>query len=482
MPIFRQESIKNLLLILILLSVATAFGAIGVKLPASSMVLIAGGCVLFTIAFIRSDIALYILIFSMLLSPEFIVGDIAGKGTLGRGVTLRMDDLVLLILGAGWFARSALKKDSGLFLHTPLNRPIFYYLVVCAIATGFGVMVEDVNAKTGFFYVFKYFEYFIVYFMVVNHVRDRRMAVRLMWCLLLTAAIISFYGMLQIPGGGRVTAPFEGLRGEPNTLGGYLLFVGALVIGILSRTNDNTNKIVYGFLLAAIAISFLYTESRSSYMALVPTALTLALCMKKKGFAVAFLILVMAASPLFLPQRAKQRILHTFTQQPYSHQIIVAGVRLDTSTSARLLSWKNAVSDWTCKPVLGYGVSGYGFIDAQFPKVLVETGILGLGAFTYLLFSIFKVAVRNLRRSTDPYFRGLAIGYLAGYVGIVVHSLGANTFIIVRIMEPFWFVTAIIVAMGRIDKQELAENPEPTVFEPGIQKRRISWRDQTKGL
>jgi hypothetical protein len=48
---------------------------------------------------------------------------------------------------------------------------------------------------------------------------------------------------------------------------------------------------------------------------------------------------------------------------------------------------------------------------------------------------------------TDPFYRSLAMGYLAGLVALLVHGIGANTFIIVRIMEPFWFFTAIIVLL-----------------------------------
>jgi hypothetical protein len=39
-------------------------------------------------------------------------------------------------------------------------------------------------------------------------------------------------------------------------------------------------------------------------------------------------------------------------------------------------------------------------------------------------------------------------------VGLLVHSVGANTFIIVRIMEPFWFLTALIVMIPRFEGAE----------------------------
>jgi hypothetical protein len=42
------------------------------------------------------------------------------------------------------------------------------------------------------------------------------------------------------------------------------------------------------------------------------------------------------------------------------------------------------------------------------------------------------------------------MGYLGGFVGLFVHGMSANTFIIVRIMEPFWFLTAMVIMIPKI--------------------------------
>ena len=166
------------------------------------------------------------------------------------------------------------------------------------------------------------------------------------------------------------------------------------------------------------------------------------------------LAISLMVSPLFLPKAVKNRIMYTFTQPEEHGQIQIGKLRLDTSTSARLKSWDDALSDWPKHPILGYGVTGYHFVDAQFPRILVETGIVGLIAFLYLLYSITRLTIHNLREVSTPYYQGIGIGFLAGFVGLVVHAIGANTFIIVRIMEPFWFFVGIIVVMPMLERQE----------------------------
>src|SRR2546426_8383069 len=72
--------------------------------------------------------------------------------------------------------------------------------------------------------------------MVANNLGDRSQAWRLVGAALLTAAIVSVIGAAQIPSGQRVSAPFEGSEGEPNTFGGYLVLMIAVISGIALET------------------------------------------------------------------------------------------------------------------------------------------------------------------------------------------------------------------------------------------------------
>ena len=417
---------------------------------------------IFTVSFINIEWGLYILIFSMLLSPEITIGRTEGA-SLGRGVTLRFEDFLLIVIGFSWFARNAINKELGLFLKTPLNKAILFYVLACIVSTGFGIVDGRVGVKTGSLFVVKYIEYFIVYFMVVNYVKDYEQVKRFTFCLFLTCFIVAIIGIVQIPGGERVSAPFEGETGEPNTLGGYLLLIGCIAAGLLIKTENHRVKNLLIVLIITIVPAFLYTQSRSSYLALIPACLTLGIIVKRRHIILGLILVGFILSPLFLPGPVKERIFYTFTQSEVSGQVKIGNIRLDTSTSARLVSWRDAIKDWPNHPVLGYGVTGYMFVDAQYPRVLTETGILGMIAFIYLLFSIFKLSIDAIRNVTIPHFKGLCIGFLAGYIGLLVHALGANSFIIVRIMEPFWFFTGIIAVLPTLEQNNRADLPIPAM-------------------
>ena len=60
---------------------------------------------------------------------------------------------------------------------------------------------------------------------------------------------------------------------------------------------------------------------------------------------------------------------------------------------------------------------------------------------------------RNFNLSQDDLSRGLSLGFLGGFVGLLVLGITANSFIIVRIMEPFWFVAAAISSLPHLREQ-----------------------------
>jgi len=416
--------------------------------------LVAAGAV-FLLVFVRTEVGLYLALLSMLLSPEFAVG---GRGALAeqREVVLRAEDLLLIVIALSWLAKTAVNKELGVVLKTPLNRPIFAYIFTTFLATLVGYLTGTVKSAAGFFYVLKYTEYLVIYYMVVNNVQERSQAWRLIRVAFLTAAVASLIGIAQIPSAERVSAPFEGEAGEPNTFGGYLLLMMALAAG-LALESPRARAWSLG-LLALMALPFLYTLSRASYLGVIPLAVVLALLSSRRRLMVGLLLALLVGSPLVayvFPTPVVKRVLYTFEPEPGQPTIRLGRVAFDPSTSERLISFGQAVEGWAKRPILGYGVTGFAFMDAQYPRTLVETGVLGLAAFLWLVWAVLRSSLGAFRSLKDPMDRGLALGFLAGTVSLLTHAAGSNTFIIVRIMEPFWFFAGIVTMLPLLQRESV---------------------------
>ncbi len=423
--------------------------------PSRGLPIILGALALIA-AFMSPLIGIYILVFSMLLGPELIVGGLGKGTTLGRGITLRFDDFLLMLVGFGWLSRLALSKGFRTLAKTPLNRPILYYTAACAFATFVGILAGRVSTFGGFFFLLKYYEYFFIYFMTVNIVTDRNQLRHLVRASLITFLLVSLYALSQIPSGGRVSAPFEGPEGEPNTLGGYLVFLMSIITGLLLTTGAISRKLPYMGLLGLGAIALQATLSRASFLAGgVVFVGVMEMVRRRSPALLAVLLMGLLAAPFVMPESVVNRMLYTFTQEEEEGQIKLGGLRVDTSTSERLRSYEQAMEYFRKSPVWGVGVTGGPFMDAMYPRVLMETGLIGIGAFTYLIYSLFRLGLNGYRSLSDPYYRGIALGFVIGLAGLLIHALGANTFIIVRIMEPFWLYAAVVAkSMAFLERAE----------------------------
>ena len=82
-----------------------------------------------------------------------------------------------------------------------------------------------------------------------------------------------------------------------------------------------------------------------------------------------------------------------------------------------------------------------------------------LACFLWLIQRCWRCAWRVFHDAVVDLDRFVGLGALTAIVGLLIHSLGANTFIIVRIMEPFWFIMALIARLYVLEP-EPADRPE----------------------
>jgi hypothetical protein len=404
------------------------------------------------VSFLHTELALHIILLSMLLSPEIVVGGMAGvaigkpdvKGDL---LVVRVEDLILTTVCLAWLARAAIFKDVGLVRKTPLNAPILAYTIALILATLLGTLAGNVRPVRGFFFTVKYVEYFVVYFMAVNYLHDDRQLRRLLGTAVATCAIAAVMGIAQIPSGERVSAPFEGKYGEPNTFGGYLVFMLAILLGSALTAKTLPARARWLALAGLTAIPLLYTLSRTSWLAAIPMLITLILLSPRRLVLMVAVGSVIIVGSAMFPKQVVERYNYTFHAKDTRGDFQLGNTRFDTSTSARVESWRYGFHGWMKRPVLGYGVTGFAFMDAQYVRVLVEAGLVGLAAFLWLLWRILRTAWDTYQRTVGTPFEGVALGYLAGFVAMITHCIGANTFIIVRVMEPFWFLTGIVTVL-----------------------------------
>ncbi|MHB0995800.1 MAG: O-antigen ligase family protein [Elusimicrobiales bacterium] len=447
----------QIIIVLLALGLAVWLGNLTAGGAQNWLMMFAAALVAGTIAFFRPKLSLVLLVFSMLLSPEIGLG---GVGE-GRSVVVRYDDILLLIIFLSWFARTALFKDKPFITSTPVQTPVLLYTALCVLSTAMGVISGHIDAKTSFFYVLKYVEYFLLYFMTVNIVESEEEVKKYLKYGLVVAVLVTLYAYYYYSSYSgpevRVTAPFEVPLGgdiresEPASLGGYYIIVFGVLMALLTESSGYILLAALGLLIFMFP-AFLLTFSRASYIgftAMIPALLFLSL--RRRVFLLGFLsagLISLALMPS-ISARVMDRISMTY-QGVYATQTVATTasggeIKLEESAAARIRSIKRVIFERLPKrPLFGWGVTGVGLSDTQYALVLGETGILGAILFIWMLVRLFHTARTVFRFYSSPVTKALGLGFMVSLVGLLFQAVGVNTFIIVRIMEPFWFVAAIL--------------------------------------
>lgn len=436
--------------VMILASQANASGATGLAIGVIAVIV-----VLFTV--IDVEFGIYCLVAGMLLSPEIPLSFIVLPS---REVVVRIDDLMIILVGAVWFAQIAVRGKLDLLVKTPLNKPIMWFTFLTMLSTARGAFSGSVGSPiTAFFFILKFIEFFLLYFLIVNTVTYEAQVQRIMKAYFFTLAVVAgfaIYTTLITGVQGRATTPFETSE-EPGTLGGYLLFSFALAFGLLTYVRNFSEKVLYFGLMCLIIPPFIYTLSRGSYMAFFPMFLTVLFLSKRKAAPMMLLIIFAAASP-WLPSVAIARVEYTFQNRIENILAPNKTVEFDPSSAARLERYEGVIGQWKYKPLLGQGVTGVGFVDGQIVRVLGEVGILGLLSLIWLFRNLFQTTLRLYKILPVGYMKGLLLGMIAGTVGLIFHGATANTFTIVRIAGPFWAMAALCIVISRIHAKEMVDS------------------------
>ena len=241
------------------------------------------------------------------------------------------------------------------------------------------------------------------------------------------------------------------------TANALALFLGPLIAMSASLVLHGTGRAVRigsGAFLLVAAASMLLSFSRGGYLAMAAVAVGLALSHRHRLWLLAGTVAA-GVSVALIP--------------PIFHRISVEFQNVGGTTffgrAGRLELWSATLQMLRHYPVFGAGLSGFAdrvapYWNANHPErfidphniVLnfwVETGLLGLFAFGWLLVVGCRLSLQGWRDGT-PDWRPIYLGILLGLVAIVVHGLVDVPYFKNDLSLEFWALAGILLAGHRI--------------------------------
>ncbi|MCC6696798.1 MAG: O-antigen ligase family protein [Candidatus Hydrogenedentes bacterium] len=412
---------------------------------------------IFGLTVLRVELGVFFLVIAMLLSPEID----AGKVGLGnRALNVRYNDGLIIVVFVGVLVKIAFEGRQHFWLPNPVNPGIALYYGVCLLSTMFAyrASIPLFDKQEALFTLLKMAEFYMIFVLVGNAIRSIRQVRQQLVVFFITAAIVALYGLYTrfISGMDRVSAPFEQGGTEPNTLGGYLVMVMCLAAALYTQAPNRQAKILCGLMAFVPFFTFLFTLSRASYIAFIAGLVALGIIARKPTIIVA-VAAVLIASPFIMPDDVKDRVNYTF-QRGDGKDVSIAGyetgLQVDKSTHERIYVWQKVRYNLYVWPWFGGGVSWDRVLDSMYARVLIETGIVGFVAFVFLQLRLLKTMREAYLWNSNWLARGIAMGMFATTIALITHSMGTISFLIVRMMEPYWFLVALAVLARHLAIEE----------------------------
>ncbi|GAB4440705.1 MAG: O-antigen ligase family protein [Chloroflexi bacterium OHK40] len=387
--------------------------------------------------------------------------------------------IALVVLLGVWCLRLLARPDAYDLRITPLGLPILGFLGLTFFSLYLGARgLPDPSTLHNYA---KFVLGVLLYFSVVNCVRERwqaRLVLRglilsgglaalvalLLWAMndALALRLLVSLGRLGYPTSGRVLRYVEddpngleraiGLSVDPNSFGGMLALVLALAAAQLVAQRPLLRRWLLGCIVGAMALALLLTFSRAALFGSMIAAAYLATVryhrlwwvMLGAGVLGAVLLMGLGFAGAFVER-------------------VVSGVQFeDQAQQMRLAEFQNAIAIIRRYPVFGIGFGQAPDLDLTagvsniYLAIAQRMGLVGLGAFLGILAAWFVRSIRSLP-ALDEERTSWMLGCQAGLVAALAVGLADHYFFNIEFSHMgalLWGVAGLGVAIADLPEHE----------------------------
>jgi O-antigen ligase len=329
---------------------------------------------------------------------------------------------------------------------TPFDIPFLLFIVVRISSVFFSVDIL-ISLRT----LHTEIPYYVLFYAVSQHraLMQERLVQSLLWMFIFGAVIGSCYGIMSVLLGLQERA--ASFTSGYYTFGSFLTTILAIIL-ILGRSKmfDTKRWIWYG-LIIVIATGLILTLNRIHWGIMIILLIGTGIIQERKLLIT--MIFLFGFMLLFSPSISRR---------------LDQAIHFSENLSDRDILWKGASMVWFNHPILGYGPGTFAEVfpihndlkDAKvggwhndYIQVSIESGLLGLMSFIWLIYTIYSQVFIKLRRMKgDEGKKRILLALLVGMSTIFISSMTGSGFLDMLIRMMFVFLLAMIALLMQTEK------------------------------
>jgi O-antigen ligase len=388
----------------------------------------------------------------VILYPKIALAAVPGNTT-----PLRVDDLVVGVVLAGWIVYEALVPREDPPPPSPLTPFLVLYLAVAGIGTLIGIGALRVSAATGALHFLRFIEYTLLYYFFYRTIRlddipAAKEVFRNTWLIVAGIWVAQQWTAATVP-----SYPIDYSLAFPSfsatyDFGGYAMIATAFCYGLWTNRTARDVWTTLG-LLAGLYI-VVNGDSRAALVGLA-VAILFDLFMRLRVRVAIGLVAIGAAVPYVVSSEKMTRLFEVVRELASTQDIETVNRAFfnDPSINIRLQNWQMALEHWRERPLFGDGLGAFlGYVkiyditgtpDGWYIRTLAETGLLGLLTFMLIVGYLLWSLMRGYQQLTQPLHRAIVYAAALALLAATTNALLIDTFVSYKIMGAFWMVMAV---------------------------------------
>jgi len=423
-----------------------------------------------TMALAVGALCFYSPVLGMLIALFAVPLDALGKVSPSGAVTVAK--VIVLFTLMAWFVKALLSKDEKMFslvLESPIMILSIFYLVF-----SFTSVINAADKGIWLGLLSRRINRFLLMVLIINLLSEKKVFKKAVFILFLANLMITASaGLFELTTGTpvlrlvgqeidpRVIETGEmriiGTASNPDFHAAFMILPAGLALALAYLAKKKKHKAFYIFAVLIFLVNIYGTGSRGGLIGFLIVCLVFYLFAELRhkwvyGIgAICGILLTALISAVLLPST------------PFSRYTGETG----TKTITYRLGWMqmsfNMIKD---HPILGNGTGGFlpyynrylvptvprraEFPENSFLQSWLENGIFSLLSYLGIYFFSAFNFLRIMRRTTDPYMKSIAIGFLSVLAGLGFFAMTAN----VLEIETYWMVFAFSVVFYNLHLQE----------------------------
>ncbi len=365
-------------------------------------------------------------------------------------------DIILISMIIGWVISA--QGTRKLFSPSPFNKLLAFMFIFTFFALWKGsaflslpppINPMDVRVQTWKNYMILPLLFFLTY----NSIRTKKQVINMALIMAFSMLLTNWYTIRQISWSSGLASRLK-LHGTfvwlgPNEVAAFYAIYSFVLLGLFMFDKVKMRKIFYGVTGFFNAYSVMFLFSRGAYVAVL-AGLAFFSLLRKRWLLIPLIALVMFWQTV-LPVEVVERVNQTETEYG----------ELDSSNQKRLIMWEQSMNLFWTNALIGAGYNIFPFMGYElgdthniYIKVMAEQGLVGISLFLSILFLALWRGWQLHKKTEDPFFRGLGIGFSAAVISLMVANFFGDRWTYLQVGTFFWVFLGLVERANRLVEEE----------------------------